>query len=71
MHDLKMGQTVVYKDGAGYQGTIVAFYSNGVYSTQGEFAVIAAATNPFAGPHTIIHHSLLQIAPEFQPIAVQ
>jgi hypothetical protein len=28
-------------------------------------------TNPFAGPHTIIHHSLLQIASEFQPISVQ
>jgi hypothetical protein len=62
---------VIYGEGIGYNGVIVAFYSNGIYSTQGEFAVIAAATNPFAGPHTIIHNSLLQIAPELHPVTVQ
>lgn len=70
MSDLKIGDTIIFKDGPGYRGVVVAFSSDGVYSTQGEFAVIASASNPLAGPHTTIHCSLLrQPDPDSGPVA--
>lgn len=57
MNEFKLGQVVNYN---GYEGTIVAFIDKGIYSTEGEFAVISPATSPLAGPHPIIHCSLIK-----------
>lgn len=60
MNEFKIGQFVKPRLGTQYHCIIIAFYSDGVYTTQrSEFVVVVSRDNLLTPPATL-HYSLLE-----------